>query len=151
MTEQPRDNRPQRQPRVRRSRRISLALATVGTLTAAILGFAASPASAAPAGCSSTYFCFYADPDYSGGMGKVQGNNRHFSAFNTSTHNCGNGNWNDCVSSAYNNGTQCTVFLWSDADYRGRVLALARGQGYRNLRSVNFDDVLSSNHWCTQR
>lgn len=145
------DNQTRRSSPRQRRLPILWSLLAAGVMAAATMGFAAAPASAAPAGCPSSYFCFYADPDYSGGMGKVQGNNTHFSSFHTSTHNCGNGNWNDCVSSVFNNGTSCTVFLWSDADYQGKVLPLVRNQGYRNLKTQAFDDVLSSNHWCTQR
>jgi hypothetical protein len=134
-------------------RRVSVAILAAAALTVGLLAASTVPAlaEAPPVGCPATYFCFYADPGYSGGMGKVQGDNANFKAFSTSTHNCGNGNWDNCVSSAYNNGTRCTVFLWSDAGYRGKMLTLAKGQGYSNLKSVNFDDTLSSNHWCTQR
>jgi Peptidase inhibitor family I36 len=145
------DTTPEHSPRRHRTQRVLRAAILTVAMALGFVAMSAGSANAAPVGCPSTYFCFYADPDFSGGMGKVAGNNTHFSAFPTSTHNCGNGNWNDCVSSAFNNGRSCTVFLWSDANYAGRLLAIGRGTGYTNLRSVNFDDILSSNHWCTSR
>jgi Peptidase inhibitor family I36 len=130
-------------------RRMLFGLATLLLATFGMVAVTAGPASAAPAGCTATFLCLYPDPGYSGGFGHVAGNNSNFNRLPTSTHNCGNGTWNDCISSAFNDGTSCTVWLWSAAGYSGRKLSIARGTGYRNLSTVNFDDVTSSNHWCT--
>lgn len=136
-------------PRRHALRRMSAAMLTTAGLTVGLLAASMAPASAEapPPGCPATYFCFFADPQYSGGMGKVKGDNPNFKAFSTSRHNCGKGNWGDCVSSAYNNGTRCTVVLFEHDSYRGKQLSLLRGQGYRDLKSVKFDNILSSNRW----
>jgi hypothetical protein len=135
---------------VRRSKqRLWVTLVVAVLATTAVVVVDIQPASAAaPPGCPVTFLCFYADPDFSGGMGQVSGTNSNFRAFLTSNHNCGNGNWNDCVSSVFNNGSSCTALLWRDATFAPTPpLSLARNFGYTNLKNQGFDDVLSSNSW----
>ena len=110
-----------------------------------------APAGALPAGCTATYLCIYPDPGYSGGFGHFSGDNTNWNNFSTSTNNCGNGTWNDCISSAFNDGTSCTVWLWTDANYQGSTHSIARGTGYSRLADVGLNDNVSSNHWCTSR
>jgi hypothetical protein len=130
-------------------KRASVLISAFALAGLGFLAVDATNASAAPAGCSATYLCIYPDPGYSGGFGEFSGNNTNWNDYTTSKNNCGNGTWNDCVSAAYNDGTSCTVWLWTNAGYTGRSLSIARGTGYSNLASVNFDDTTSSNHWCT--
>jgi hypothetical protein len=130
-------------------RRILAGAAALVLTTVALAGLAATPASAAPPNCPAGALCIYPDPGYSGGLGTLYGNNPDFTRLPTSTHNCGNGTWDNCVSSAFNNGTQCTVYLFSGYSYTGVKHTLSRGDGYYNFHDVGFDDTLSSNRWCS--
>jgi hypothetical protein len=124
---------------------------TIGALVLATMGMVAitsAPASALPAGCSASYLCIYPDPNYSGGFGHFSGSNPDWRQFSTSTSNCGNGTWDNCISAAYNDGTSCTAHLWSSYSYTGSKLNISRGSGYPNLANVGFDDTTSSNNWC---
>jgi len=123
----------------------------VGALALTVLGMVAvtsSPASAVPAGCTATYLCIYPDPGYSGGFGHFSGSNPDWRLFSTSTHNCGNGNWDNCISAAFNDGTSCSAHLWSSYNYSGSELTISRGNGFSNLANQGFDDTTSSNSWC---
>ncbi|WP_269854727.1 peptidase inhibitor family I36 protein [Streptomyces sp. RPT161] len=103
---------------------------------------------------SSGYACFWVDSYRGGAMGKVSGNNSNYmNLSNSSGCTAYPGTWNDCISSIENQGTQCTVYFWTDAGYTGRYHSLSIGDrvddfatGYND---PSFNDSISSNHWCT--
>ncbi|MFI1093392.1 peptidase inhibitor family I36 protein [Streptomyces sp. NPDC020917] len=108
--------------------------------------------------CPSGYACFWANSNYDSGssahMGKVQGDNPDFSAlFSSNILSCGY-NWDECISSIANHGTQCTVYFYSDHNY-GKTHSwhsLSRGDEVSSFASgyndPNFNDSISSNKWC---
>ncbi|WP_420313611.1 peptidase inhibitor family I36 protein [Actinopolymorpha alba] len=101
-----------------------------------------------PAGyydCPAGYLCAWVDTDYRGRMGQWSGNNRHWSAFSNST--CQTGSWNDCASSARNNGRYCDVLMYEHAGYGGTPWLLWRGEGQSNLGRRGANDKISSNSW----
>lgn len=103
---------------------------------------------AAPAGCSSTYVCFWVHINFVDGPGKLSGSNPNWGAFSHPT--CAGGTWNNCASSVYNNGAHCWSDLWDGTNYtygaKG-LLSLNRGVGISNLVDWDFNDVISSNSW----
>lgn len=99
--------------------------------------------------CPSSYLCFWYLQNYSSYMGKVSGNNSNWAVFSRPecprTHT-----WSDCAESAYNHGTQCTVYLFDATGYAGGYHSLARGDRTPNM----FGDYLnrvSSNRWCSPK
>lgn len=141
----------------------------VGVLAAAGL---AAPAGAAPrkgatedvgilASCGAAgYACFWVNANFGGTRGRVAGNNSNYlNLSNSSGCTAYRGTWNDCISSIRNDGTQCTVYFWTDAGYRGRYHSLSRGDQVANFGAAPpagygdpaFNDTISSNHWCTPR
>ncbi|WP_369404422.1 peptidase inhibitor family I36 protein [Streptomyces albus] len=101
-------------------------------------------AAAAPAGCTSTNVCFWDGYNYSDGPGKLSGWNSNWSVFKTSR--CSDGDWENCASSVYNNGTSCSAVLWTGRSYSGSRLTLGRGSGQTRLSST-MNNAISSNSW----
>jgi peptidase inhibitor family I36 len=111
------------------------------------------PSAASVHGCPSGDACFWPFKNFAGSRGAVSGNNPDFSRFPHTTSECHTGTWNDCIESVANNGTQCTVYWWTGANYTGRWHSLSRGDSVGDFATgyndPSFNDVISSNHWCT--
>jgi hypothetical protein len=117
----------------------ALALAAGGIATAATAN-ASDPApatgqarSTAPAAllrskedCPTGSLCVYYQPNWTGHMVTVSGNSK-FLGFSDST-------W-DHPKSAYNNGTKCSVTVYTGYHQSGRHYTLTRGTGWRQIGS----------------
>ena len=106
--------------------------------------------------CPLQYACFWVNANYTGTMGEVEGNNPDYlNLKNTSGCTAFPGTWNDCISSVWNNGKDCTVYFWTDANYEGRYHSLALKDGVANVgtgyNDPSFNDSISSNSWCTPK
>jgi len=127
--------------------------ATAAPAAAHTSSHAAVTTQAAAATCPSTYTCFWVNDYYGGTMGKVAGNNSNYMNLSNSS-GCTKypGTWNDCISSITNQGTQCTVYFWTDAGYSDRYHSVAIGDWIGNFYDwwgdSAFNDAISSNHWC---
>ncbi|MFF8675997.1 peptidase inhibitor family I36 protein [Streptomyces sp. NPDC015242] len=136
----------------------------VGTASALALAFfGAAPAAQASAGVQaetcpvdSGYACFWVNNYRGGTMGKVSGDNENYRNLSNSS-GCTRypGTWNDCISSVENQGRQCTVYFWTDANYQGRYHSLSIGDRVNDMavgwNDASFNDAISSNHWCSPR
>jgi hypothetical protein len=98
--------------------------------------------------CPSSYLCFWNVQNYDGAMGKFSGDNADWSIFKTS--NCSSGSWSNCAESAYNHGTNCTVYLFDYTSYQGLYHSLARGDRTPNMFGDYLNKV-SSNRWCSPK
>lgn len=108
--------------------------------------------------CPEGWVCFWVDPYYGSAMGKLAGNNTNWSAFKQwecdEWHRGERINWEDCASSTFNNGQNCSVKLYKDRGYTGEYLWEQRGSFRDNLAydldryGVSFNDTISSNKWC---
>ncbi|MFE3032917.1 peptidase inhibitor family I36 protein [Streptomyces canus] len=133
-----------------------------GTGTEAQAAAPTSPSAVSPQVTScpaaSGYACFWVNSYRGGTMGKVSGDNPDFRyVHNTSGCTEYPGSWNDCISSVENQGTQCTVFFYSDAQYLGTRHSLSIGDRVNDFslpssqggyNDPNFNDAISSNSWC---
>ncbi|MFI0901566.1 peptidase inhibitor family I36 protein [Streptomyces sp. NPDC020983] len=138
---------------------------TVAALAAALcLGWgtgAATPAAAAAPRVTACpvaggYACFWVDINRGGAMGKVAGTNHDYRNLkNSSGCTAYPGTWNDCISSVENQGTSCTVYFYSDADYHGTRHSVSIGDRVNNVgtgfHDPAFNDAISSNNWCTPK
>ncbi|GAB3441927.1 hypothetical protein GCM10027436_26980 [Actinophytocola sediminis] len=98
--------------------------------------------------CDAGFVCFWSAAYYGGVRGQLAGNNANWSAFPRPE--CGaisNYTWNDCASSAFNNGTQCTAYLYRAGGYVDLGVILPRGTGVNYFNQAN-NDAVSSNDWC---
>ncbi|MEV7395362.1 peptidase inhibitor family I36 protein [Streptomyces sp. NPDC091215] len=120
---------------------------------------ASTPHAAQDGGCYlySGVACFWPYKSGDGVVGKVADNNSDFTKLYNSS-GCANHNWNDCIDSIQNGGTQCVVYFWTDAGYRGRYHSLDIGDAVWDFgapksdggyNDPSFDKSISSNHWCT--
>lgn len=100
---------------------------------------------AAPSGCTSGNFCFWVNPGYSDGPGKLSGKNRDWSVFAHSS--CPGGTWNNCASSDYNNGVSCDAVVWTGTGYGGTGGWVWKGTG--GDFTSTFNNAVSSNSWGT--
>lgn len=105
------------------------------------------------ADCPSGHVCFWSDPQFKGRMGRLAGNNSDWSVF--PQEDCAaTRNWENCASSTFNNGNQCTVNLYKDPRYGGTYLWEQRGSLRYDLHydrdqyGQSFNDTISSNKWC---
>jgi hypothetical protein len=124
---------------------------------------ASTPQTVQDGGCGifTGYACFWAWKNEVGTVGKVSGNNSDFRDLYYSTGTgCTNHNWNDCISSIMNGGTQCTVYFWTSVGYTGQYHSLGLGDSVDDFSlpaseggygDASFNDAISSNHWCTPR
>jgi len=144
-------NKPTTHKRWRRG--AALVMATIAGTLMVLIGTA--PAQAAPSGCASGALCAWEDENYLTNSTTVHasffGNNQHWSDFAQSA--CQSGNWNDCASSIFNNGTQCTAHVYWDAGFGLPRINVPRGTGYAQLDQNmpdgrNWNDKISSNNWC---
>jgi hypothetical protein len=84
-------------------------------------------------------------------MGKVAGNNANWNSFPQAQ--CPTGTWNDCLSSAFNNGNVDGVRLWEDAGYTGGNVCLSLGSTIVDMGGLSLsngdpaNDRISSNSW----
>lgn len=99
-----------------------------------------------PHGCPSTYACGWVNLNFGTPMGRWAGTNSDFRAFFQPA--CALGNWSDCISSMFNNGTSCTVHWWANIGFGGGEYSIARGFGDSDLRTSGWNDRISSNSWC---
>lgn len=115
---------------------VALALAAgVGTGTVAT----ASAANAAPAGCNAGALCVYWTPNYTGSVQRVYQDNDDLTGY-TNFYNSEGG-------SAFNNGNQCNVAVYTGTYGTGAGWKLYRGTGWTTI----YDNVphIESNYWCT--
>jgi Peptidase inhibitor family I36 len=139
-------------------RRVSRAAVLLGAATlfaGGVVAVAAAPASAAVT-CPSTEVCVYSDIDYRGTVMHVPYSVSDYTAWSPVT--CKNPSFSDCASSVINAGTSCTVYLWTDINYKGYYHSLAKGDRVPDVTSKttgfhdpNFNDKVSSHHWCTPK
>jgi Peptidase inhibitor family I36 len=126
-----------------RGRTPRLLAVLVATAAFASLGALPSVASAEH-GCVAAYACGWVDGGYGTPMGKWSENTPNFSVFGQSR--CQTGNWNDCVSSVWNEGTSCNVSWYVNSGYGGGEYRNNRGTGSGVLGGWN--DEFSSLKWC---
>lgn len=131
------------------SRRSVAALIAGVVLSFAWIGLNA-PRAHATLRCSSYgYACGWVNTYWGSSRGNWAGNNPHLSDFTES--NCSkNGNWNDCISSLWNNGTSCNITWFWDASYGTPGLLNHMDNGDPDLtdNSPNWNDQISSDEWC---
>jgi len=95
--------------------------------------------------------CFWVDIGWGGHKGHVAGNNGNWGVFPQAQ--CNGGTWNDCASSAFNDGNFDAVRLRQDINGGGGFFCIARGLGYSDFRKLHFsngaglNDAVSSNYW----
>jgi hypothetical protein len=123
---------------------VKMTLATLAVLACVAAVVAAFTGTASGATCPSTYACGWVDSGFGTPRGQWAGTNPRFSVFGQPS--CQEGNWNDCVSSDANSGTQCTVHFWEHTFYQGIKHNVTRGSFEASLGSLN--DKFSSNNWC---
>ncbi|KMS69990.1 hypothetical protein ACM01_32850 [Streptomyces viridochromogenes] len=159
--------------------KIATALATVGLTALSLTGLTgtaqANPewysapraaaqgdsAAVSPMGvndCPGAHLCVWVDADYGGPMGTFEHSNNSWTPYSqpkcTKT-----GNWSDCASSGYNNGTSgLGVRVYEDVNHKGGSKCLPKGwkgstftRVYWDGTSTNINDKVSSNKWmaCT--
>ncbi|MER5838787.1 peptidase inhibitor family I36 protein [Streptomyces prasinus] len=132
-----------------------IAAAAAGAVMAAGAGVlvSAPAAQAAYSDCpqESGYLCFWQDANYSGGPGKLDGNNTDWRAF--SRPNCQSGTWNDCASSIANEGLSCEAVVHEHPNYGGSSWVINRDTYAANLTQWGkpsggtWNDAISSNRW----
>lgn len=106
------------------------------------------------------FACFWVNNNFGGTRGRVAGDNPNYLNLSNSS-GCTQypGTWNDCISSIRNDGTECTIWFWTDANYQGRSHSLSRGDEVPDFALApptgysdpSFNDSISSNHWCTAK
>ncbi|GAB1692500.1 peptidase inhibitor family I36 protein [Krasilnikovia sp. M28-CT-15] len=99
-----------------------------------------------PHGCPKGNFCFWANPNFHDGPGKVTDDNEDFRQLRHST--CRTATWDNCISSIVNNGRYCTVYMFSGLNYGGSWHSLGVGDEKSDLSQWTFNDAISSNRWC---
>jgi hypothetical protein len=124
---------------------------STATQPGALNSQAASAAAGDGYGCPSLHGCGWVNSQFGTPMGQWAGPNAKFSIFGQP--NCQEGNWNDCISSIDNNGSQCRINWWWDIGHNsGNVWRLNRGYAYSNLNpdpaGRNANDKFSSDDWC---
>jgi hypothetical protein len=79
------------------------------------------------ASCPASYLCVWVNSNFGGDRGKFEDKNTNWTEFKD--HECyypaaahdADGTWNDCASSAYDNGTSSTPYavVWQNVNYSG--------------------------------
>lgn len=118
----------------------SLGVAAAVAVTGAM---AVAPAQASTKyGCRDTYLCAYRGSNYqdSTGPGPVADNNPDLTGFTKFRH----------LQSIFNNGSQCTAYLYGARNWHGTMHTLSRGEGYPNLDHIPEyrSTGVQSNYWC---
>lgn len=113
----------------------------------AAVAFKSVKIAAAPSGCGGGNLCFWPNAGYSpaGNPGELSGRNADWSVF--SRGDCPNDNWDNCASSAFNNGNNCEAVVWTGKSYTGTGGWIYRNTG-GNLNAT-FNNAVSSNSWGT--
>jgi hypothetical protein len=142
---------------------VSLAMTTAGTAFASPERAAAATSSVAPLvlSCPVGDTCLWVDKNFGGYANGYSGSEPDFTVAGGWLPGCAHVEFNDCASSAWNNGQHCTVYLWTDVGYHGRYHSLGLGDAVSNFASSagpptgfadpSFNDAVSSLHWCTPR
>jgi peptidase inhibitor family I36 len=110
--------------------------------------------------CPLQYTCLWVNAGYNGGPYISAINDSNFTG-DSKLAGCTHVGFNDCASSAYNHGQNCTVYLWTAINYSGRYHRLALGDFVSDFASSaspptgfsdpSFNDAVSSLHWCTPK
>ncbi|MET9484993.1 peptidase inhibitor family I36 protein [Streptomyces sp. NPDC006638] len=137
--------------RVSMRRRLGLALSG-GLLAVGSVGMLPGSAQAAVSDCpnESGYLCFWADPNFSGRMGKVAGDNSNWANLPGS---CLAQGWDNCTTSLWNEGLRCEAVVFEHPNYKGANWVIGRDTGVADLRTGpkpsggTWDDAISSNNW----
>ncbi|MFI6009568.1 peptidase inhibitor family I36 protein [Streptomyces sp. NPDC051243] len=103
--------------------------------------------------CPQRFFCVWVNADYGSSRGQFEQDNARWTRF--AQPKCPTGNWSDCASSGYNNGTSgLGVRVYEHVDYKGASKCLPKGwKGSTFTRvnwegtSTNINDKISSNKW----
>jgi hypothetical protein len=114
-------------------------------VAAAIVPVGVPSVAKAEHGCVSSYACGWVDGGYGIPMGKWSENTPNFTVFGQSR--CQTGNWNDCVSSLWNEGTSCNAIWWTNSGYGGSGYHNNLGTG-TGVLSGGWNDEFSSLKWC---
>lgn len=107
--------------------------------------------------CRTEHACLWAHSGFRGGMlGRTQDENDFRTG--ASYTGCTHAGFNDCASSAYNNGISCTVYFFVNINYRGGYHSLSLGDWVTNFavnqpppagyNDPSFNDAASSLKWC---
>jgi hypothetical protein len=105
---------------------------------AAVASFAlAQPAQAAYGDCPSGALCAWTGASGSGTRGAVYSDNADLSIYTAFAG----------AASVANNGTQCSVTIWTGRSGTGSFQSLPRGYGW-NLAGTSFYHHVYSNYWC---
>jgi hypothetical protein len=131
---------------------LGVVAATSVAMGAAVM--ASAPASASYGQCpdESGYLCFWKDPNWSGGFGKVEDRNSDWRKFYGG---CGTErHWSDCVSSIRNEGLSCEAVVYNVIGYGEPHWVINRDTEASDLRQWGrpdgggtWDNAISSNNW----
>jgi hypothetical protein len=121
-----------------------------------VTGSSSAGTLAAP-NCQSGRTCLWPSANFKGTAYFFQSNYADFSRL-ASVAGCTHTGFNDCVSSAYNDGQSCTVYLRKSINYKGDYHSLSLGDWIVNFGSSSgppqgygdpsFNDSVSSLSWC---
>jgi len=121
---------------------------------------AASAAIPLAASCPSGATCLWVNANFGGSSLYWVGNDNDFT-LDQKLSGCRHVGFNDCASSAFNNGNSCTVYLWTSINYNGGYHSLSLGDFVDDFGSASgpptgygdpsFNDAVSSLHWCSPK
>ena len=116
------------------------ALVLLGTASVAgAIALVPTAAQAAPAGCQSGALCGFTGYYFSGSVGNLHGNNTNllYSPWTS-------------VESVYNDGTMCSVNIYTGTSYSGSNVTIPIGYQYGDLQNdaPAYYHHIQSNHWC---
>ncbi|MFJ6610882.1 peptidase inhibitor family I36 protein [Streptomyces sp. NPDC091289] len=117
--------------------RIAVVASTLALAGGGMVATAGS-AQAARSDCPKTYLCSWAVPAFAGTPGKVAGNNtnlRQYTKFANSR-------------SMYNNGSSCSVRVWSGTSQTGSSLVFKIGYFMNETKGSALQRGAGSNRWC---
>ncbi|PCG84981.1 hypothetical protein CIB93_16685 [Streptomyces sp. WZ.A104] len=117
--------------------RIAVVASTLALAGGGMVATAGS-AQAAKSDCPKTYLCSWAVPSFVGTPGKVAGNNsnlRQYTKFANSR-------------SMYNNGTSCSVRVWSGTYQTGSSVVFKIGYQLSETKNSVLKNGAGSNRWC---
>jgi hypothetical protein len=121
-----------------RKRAIAVGLAVIPLAAGLAIGLSGA-AGAAPANCQTGALCGFTGANFTGSFGNLHGNNTNliFSPWTS-------------VDSVYNNGTLCSVKIFSQTNYTGTFVSIPIGYQYTDFASQApvFYHHLYSNDWC---
>jgi len=134
-----------------RSRTRLLALGAAVLMSFAWIAVAAPRAHAILRCAAAGDACGFINSNFGSNRGNWAGDNTDLSVFTQS--NCQKGNWNDCISSLWNNGTSCNITWFWDASFGtpGLLNHLDNGDSDLSNNVANgstWNDKISSDEWC---